>query len=164
MDKKIKQPKKSAAKKFIVKEPMGKLDPKVVEANIPHSDLPGRKTKYSTTYCDFFIQEMSKGYSKFAVCGALGIHEATLYIWEERYPELKKAIKIGEKKAILFFERALINKAMGRDDVDFSIKDSNAACIIFALKTRFHHTYKDEDNIEEKREQTLTDIIGSLPE
>lgn len=64
----------------------------------------GRPTLYREEYCDKAVELMTKGYSKEAVAGALGVSKQCLYEWIEKHQEFGDAIKKGETASQLFWE------------------------------------------------------------
>lgn len=110
----------------------------------------GRPTNYRKEYGKVFIENMAKGLSKFACCGIIGIHEGVMYNWVKKHPEFDEAIKEGEKKSILYFEKVLSAKVSGQSVKGFDHKKSDTSCLIFALKTRFHNVYGEKREIDLK--------------
>jgi hypothetical protein len=106
----------------------------------------GRPTKYDSKYCEVVIEYMSKGYSKEACAGVIGIAKSTLYEWAKANPEFSNAISIGEAKSQLFWE------TMGVDYTVFSKngKQLNGQVFSLNMRNRFGWSDKKEITTEEK--------------
>lgn len=107
----------------------------------------GRPTKYKTEYCREVIDFMTFGYSKEAFCGRIGIAKDTLYKWDKKHKEFADAIKKGEAKSLLFWEKMGIEGATG------NISGFNPSTWIFNMKNRFNWRDKrditsDDEKIE----------------
>lgn len=96
---------------------------------------------------------MSKGYSKEAVAGAIGISEDTLYTWIKKYPEFSESIKDGEARSRVFWEGLGIDYILGGpQDVKL-----NATVWIFNMKNRFG--WRD---LQEIKRADLTDELKTM--
>lgn len=128
-----------AKKKKVVK--------KTTRKNTPEKSTKfGRPTKYDKKYCDVVIDYMSRGYSKEACAGAIGISKNTLYEWAKKHEDFKDAISIGEARSQLFWE------AMA---VDYTVHSKNGKQIngqVYGLnmRNRFNWSDKKEITVEEK--------------
>ena len=97
----------------------------------------GRPTKYRPEYCEMIIEHMAEGLSKEAFAGVIGVHKETIYNWAEANPEFSDAIKTGEVKSRLFWEKLGMAGASGSDEF-------NATAWIFNMKNRFGWRDKQE--------------------
>lgn len=101
----------------------------------------GPPSTFKPEYCDFFIENMSKGFSFLASCGTLGISKQLAIHWRNRFPEFENAIQIGHAKRSANLEDRAMNATNGHT-VTFSIA---------ALKNC---------NPDEFREQTRHELSG----
>ncbi len=100
----------------------------------------GRPTKYRPEMCEKVIEFMAQGYSKEATAAHLEISKDTLYAYIEKYPEFSDAVKEGEIKSRLFWEK------LGIDGVKGEIQGFNATTWIFNMKNR--HGWQDKQAVE----------------
>lgn len=91
----------------------------------------GRPSKYDSSYCDKVLELMSKGFSKQAVAGELGISRDTFYAWVKAHKDFSDTIKISEMRSLLFWENIGIDGMMGK------ITGFRPAVWIFVMKNRF---------------------------
>ena len=113
---------------------------------IPAPKKVGRPTDYCPSFCEVVIEEMSKGYSKEASAGYIGVSKQTFYRWMEEHVEFRDAVHIGEVKS----QRTWENKA-----VDFAVHTKDGKRLdsrIYALqmKNRFDWSDKKEIKVEEE--------------
>ena len=104
-------------------------------------------TTYKPEYCQMLIDHMKKGLSYQTFGGTIGAGRSTIYDWEKVFPEFKEAKQIALMKAQEFFEQRLIIKISGQDVKGIAKKEIDTACLIFALKTRFHETYGEKQEV-----------------
>ncbi len=104
--------------------------------------------KYKKEFCEMLVKHMSQGYSFASFPAVIGVCRTTLYEWEKNRPAFKKAKKQGEAAALKMFERILTAKISGQKIDNFDPKKSDTACLIFALKTRFHRQYGEKQKLE----------------
>lgn len=95
---------------------------------------------------------MTKGLSKDAVAGKLGISRDTLYEWCQAHEEFSDSIKAGEAKSRYYWEQ------IGMDGMQGKIKGFRPAVWIFIMKNRFG--WRDNVNIQEEK----TEVIQETPE
>jgi transposase len=107
----------------------------------------GRPTKYRKKFCQTAIDTLAQGYSIAGVCADIGISRDTLYRWMKEHPEFSDSIKKGKELGQKKFETILLAKLSGKQIKDFDPKKSDTACLIFALKTRFHKEYGNKDHL-----------------
>jgi hypothetical protein len=69
----------------------------------------GRPTKYRPILGKKAEEHLSKGYSKRATAGLLGIDMSTFQDWEDKFPEFSSHIKLGSQLG----EQYYISKAKG---------------------------------------------------
>jgi hypothetical protein len=103
----------------------------------------GRPTKYREEFCEIIKKELSKGHSVQAASATLGVASETVYQWKKIYPKFSDSIKEGLDLGLQLFEKLLVAKVSGQSVKGFDSKKSDTACLIFALKTRFHKIYGD---------------------
>ena len=118
--------------------------------------------QYKKEYCEKLIEHMSQGFSLSTFGGTVGVTRQTIYDWIERYPEFKEAKDIAFAKSQEFFEKRLIAKASGAEikTKGFNKKEIDTACLIFALKTRFHKDYGDVSKHHIQQETVQINIDG----
>ena len=111
-------------------------------------------TKYKPEYCEELKKHMATGMSYESFGAEVDCGRSTLYDWEDKYPEWKAAKKTATEKAQSFFEKRLIAKTSGQkfNNENFDTKLIDNSCLIFALKTRFHKTYGEKQEITNKGE------------
>jgi len=114
-----------------------------------------RPTKYKRAFCKIAEDYLAQGYSKEACAGELGVSRDTLYEWIKRHTEFSDSIKKGEAKGLAWYEKLLRAKISGQDIKGFDPKKSDTACLIFALKTRFHQVYGDRIKFEDESPHML---------
>lgn len=106
------------------------------------------QSKYKPEYCEMLIKHMAQGLS-FATFGAVvGCGRTTLYHWCDLYEDFSNAKKEGTERAQRFFEQRLMAKVSGQEIEGIDTKKIDTACLIFALKTRFHKTWGEKQKIE----------------
>lgn len=110
--------------------------------------MRGGKTIYRPEFCQEAIDFMGKGYSIAALAAHLGVCRDTIYKWIENYDEFGDAIAKGRVAGQKFFENALMAKITGEDLTGtINLKSSDTTALIFALKTRFHKTYGEKQEV-----------------
>lgn len=107
----------------------------------------------------------------------IGINQNTFYTWLKRYSEIKEALKKGRKPVDIEVENSLVKRALGFTEEEIveemtEDKDGNTikhkkvtrkvfppdtAAIIFYLKNRSSHRYKDRPKTEEEIESIRLD-------
>ena len=100
----------------------------------------GRPTKYRPEMCQKIIDAMEKGLSKEAAATEIGICEASFYLWQKENKEFSEAVKEGEKRSQLFWEKVGIKGMVGK------IPGFNATTWIFNMKNR--QGWKDRQETE----------------
>lgn len=96
----------------------------------------GRPSKYDQSYCDKVIACLGKGHSVTAFAGEIGVARSTVFKWAEEHPEFSDALKVGQAKAVAFWESALMSIA--RDG------GGNATAAIFGLKNRAADDWREK--------------------
>lgn len=105
--------------------------------------------KYKKEYCELLIKHMRKGFSYETFGATVGCGRTTLYDWERLHKDWKQAKAKAIEEAQKFFESRLLAKLSGQKLTEgFDIKMVDTACLIFALKTRFHKTYGENKDID----------------
>lgn len=107
-------------------------------------------SKYKPEYCEMLIKHMSQGFSYETFGAKVNCGRTTLYDWESKHPEWKEAKATAMEKAQEFFEQRLIAKLAAQKIEGIDSKLIDTACLIFALKTRFHKTYGEKKEVEHK--------------
>lgn len=112
----------------------------------------GRPSKYDPKYCGKVTSLLSKGLSKEAVAGKLGISRDTLYEWCQTHEDFSDSIKTGEAKSRYYWEKIGMDGMMGK------VKGFRPAVWIFIMKNRFG--WRDNLNIQGEK----TEMIQEMPE
>lgn len=97
--------------------------------------ITGRPTDYDPAYCETAITFLADGYSLAALAGSIGVSRSTIYNWVDVYPDFMDAVKIGQAKAVLWWENR--NRALAQGE------DGNATAIVFGLKNRAADEWRD---------------------
>ena len=100
----------------------------------------GRPTKYKHKFCQIAYNSLSKGYSKEAVAGQIGVSKQCLYEWLERYKDFGDAVERGESASQFYWED------LGMRGTQGLIKGFNASSWMFNMKNRFGWAANPEDN------------------
>lgn len=102
----------------------------------------GRPTKYKPEMCQQVIDFMAQGYSKEATAAQIGIAKDTLYEWVKKHTEFSDAIKEGEDKSRLWWEKIGMAGMVGK------VPGFNATTWIFNMKNR--HNWADKSEVSGK--------------
>lgn len=100
----------------------------------------GAPTSYKPAYCNELIECLAEGHSIAGFAGHIGVAASSVYKWVKDFPEFAAAYEIAKAKAVLFWEKTLVNFA--------KTGTGNAAAIIFGLKNRAHEEWRDVQKIE----------------
>ena len=100
----------------------------------------GRPSDYDPAFCDEAVEFLAQGYSIAAFAGHIGVARSTVYKWVDTHPEFSDAVKVGQAKAVLWWEDR--NRALARGE------DGNATSIVFGLKNRAADEWRDVKAIE----------------
>lgn len=95
----------------------------------------GRPSTYDPAYCEEATTFLADGYSLAALAGHIGVARSTVYEWVNEHPEFSDAVKIGQAKAVLWWEDR--NRALARGE------DGNATAVVFGLKNRASDEWRD---------------------
>jgi hypothetical protein len=100
----------------------------------------GRPSKYDPAFCESVIECLGEGHSVTAFAGRIGVNRSSVFEWAKNHPEFSNALKIGQAKAVEFWEKILAKVA----------KDGggNATAVIFALKNRASDDWADKIQTE----------------
>ena len=102
---------------------------------------------------DKAIEVLSQGYSMTALAAELDISKDTLYRWIKENENFSDAISRARPKAQAFHERLLMSKLTGKPTKDgIRQKDIDGSALIFALKTRFHETFGEKQEVKQTGE------------
>lgn len=96
----------------------------------------GRPSKYDPAFCAKVVEYLAKGHSLTAFAGYIGVARSSIFKWADESPEFSDAIKVGQAKAVLFWEGVLIDLATNGG--------GNATAVIFALKNRAADDWADK--------------------
>lgn len=100
----------------------------------------GRPSDYDPAFCERAVEFLADGFSIAAFAGEIGVARSTVYKWIDEHPEFSDAVKTGQAKAILWWERR---------NRDFALTgDGNATAIIFGLKNRASDEWRDKVETE----------------
>ena len=124
----------------------------------------GRPTKYRKALVDLAFWMARAGMTDVEIAEEIGIHEATLYRWKEKYPEFCEAIKKGKEDPDDRVEQSLFKRAMGYEyeeakvvAVDGRVSRvektkrhiaSDVTACIFWLKNRRPEKWRDRHEFE----------------
>lgn len=100
--------------------------------------ITGRPTKYDPSMGAKVLAFMSKGYSKMAAAGHLGVSYQTLKNWMDEHPEFFASVKEGEARRVVFLERGLLDAETG----------PQVTSRIFALKNAAPDEWKDKQAVD----------------
>ena len=95
---------------------------------------------YREAYCDEVIDFLKDGHSLAAFGGHIGVSRETLYNWMRTQPAFAEAVKQAQAKAILWWERRILELAQAGQ--------GNAAVITFGLKNRAPEEWRDKHHTE----------------
>jgi Helix-turn-helix domain of resolvase len=100
----------------------------------------GRPSSYKEAYCNEVIECLAKGHSITAFAGEIGVARSTIFDWMKALEVFKEACERGAAKAVLFWEKELLNCA--------KTGKGNVTAIIFGLKNRAHEDWRDVQKLE----------------
>lgn len=101
----------------------------------------GRPSKFKKKYNQVAFNLLSKGYSKEAVSGQIGISKQCFYEWAQKYEDFGDAVKRGESASQFYWEDLGMRGTLGQ------IKGFNASSWMFNMKNRFGWAEKSDQNI-----------------
>lgn len=101
----------------------------------------GRPSKYKAKYCKVAYDLLSKGYSKEAVAGQIGISKQCFYEWVQKHKDFGDAVQRGESASQFYWEDLGMRGTLGQ------IKGFNASSWMFNMKNRFGWAEKSDQNI-----------------
>lgn len=108
----------------------------------------GRPTKYRKEFCKIAEDTLAEGFSIAVVAANLDVCRDTIYEWASNHDSFSDSIKKGKAKGQAYYEKLLKAKVTGQKVKNFDPKLSDTACLIFALKTRFHKDFGNKDKLE----------------
>lgn len=100
----------------------------------------GRPTGYKPEFCKMATEFLAKGFSVAAFAGSIPVAKSSVYKWMDEHPEFSDAIKEGQARAVLFWEKANINLAL--------TGEGNATAIVFGLKNRAPEEWRDKTEVD----------------
>ena len=122
----------------------------------------GRPSDYKPEYCELVSEFLADGYSVAAFAGSIPVAKSTVYKWMDEHPEFSDAVKVGQARAVLWWEdanRHLATKGEG-----------NATANVFGLKNRAADEWRDKQEIDHQSSDgtmkpTTINIVGKpIPE
>jgi transposase len=100
----------------------------------------GRPSEYDAAYCKEAEAFLSEGFSVAALAGKLGVAKQTIYNWIDAHPEFMDAVKVGQAKAVLWWEERNRHMAV--------TGEGNATLIVFGLKNRASDEWRESKSTE----------------
>lgn len=110
----------------------------------------GRPSIYDPAYCEQAIAVLADGFSMTALAGEIGVARSTVYEWVEHHQDFSDAIKIGQAKAVLWWEKANRNLAI--------TGEGNATACIFGLKNRAADEWRDKIETQHSGELAISKL------
>ena len=114
----------------------------------------GAPSTYDPAYCDKAVTFLADGYSIAAFAGEIGVARSTVYEWIKTHPAFSDAVKRGQAKAVLWWEKVNRNFAM--------TGDGNATAIIFGLKNRASDEWRDKVETEHSGAVTVSKVVREV--
>lgn len=109
-------------------------------------------TTYRPEYDDQLVKHMAQGYSFESFGANVNCGRRTLFDWCDKFPSFKEAKLEGYEKGKKLFETILMAKMRGAKIDGMDLKNSDTACLIFALKTRYRDTYSEKTDVVQSGE------------
>lgn len=103
-----------------------------------------KEVTYKPEYDQMLVEHMAQGYSFESFGAVIDTCRTTLFEWCDRFPSFKQAKRKGFEKGKRLFEAILLSKVRGEPIKGINLKNSDTACLIFALKTRYRDTYSEK--------------------
>ena len=110
---------------------------------LPGHGLEGRGSKYDDEFAALAYEVMSRGLSKTAAAGAIGIARSTFAEWEKDHPRFSDAVKKGEAARTLHLEQDLLEAPDGPTVTSRIFALKNAAPDEWRDKQAHEHTSPD---------------------
>jgi len=101
-------------------------------------DAASADGSYRPGYCKAAIACLGAGHSIGALAGEIGVSRETVLAWAADIAEFGEALRIGEAKAVLAWEKILIDIATNGG--------GNATLAMFALKNRAGEDWRDRQD------------------
>jgi hypothetical protein len=128
----------------------------------------GRPTKYHPGMGAKVLAFMSKGYSKMAAAGHIGVCYNTFRGFMDDHPEFLQAVKDGEAKRVVFLERGLLQAETGPQVTSRIFALKNAAPDEWKDKQALDHTSSDGSmtprpgvDLSKLSDQALAELIAA---
>ena len=102
--------------------------------------MNGRPSDYDPAFCERAVEFLAEGFSLAALAGEISVARSTIYKWIDEHPDFSDAVKIGQAKASLWWERA--NKTLAITG------EGNATACVFGLKNRARDEWQDVKTTE----------------
>ncbi|MGE0232136.1 MAG: hypothetical protein AB7O39_00715 [Flavobacteriaceae bacterium] len=93
---------------------------------------------YDPAFCLTAIACLGTGHSLSALAGEIGVTRLRLDEWAQRHVDFAEALKIGEAKAVLAWEKILLNIAINGG--------GNATLAMFGLKNRAGEDWRERQD------------------
>ena len=132
---------------------MARRKAKVEEKQEPGRPV-GRPTDFRPEYAEDVGQWCEGGLTDSEISKILGVDRATLWRWQQKYPEFRNTIKIGKELADERVKRSLYEKAIGYQHGEQAFPPDTTAAI-FWLKNRDPERWRDKTEHDTKVEITL---------
>ncbi len=97
-------------------------------------------TIYKERFCNDIVHFCAKGKSLTAFAAFIGISSSTLELWKRRHPDFKLACVAALEAQLSYWEEIAMEQATGANR-------GSAATLIFTLKNRFPHLYRDKQEV-----------------
>ena len=155
--------------------------------NVRQSKSRGKKIGRKPLYTDWLTEKglalvnkwSEEGLINKQIATEIGINVATLYEWQDRFPEFADAIKKGKRVIDEQVENSLLKRAMGyqyEEEIWGKSRDGEMVLIkrvvkslapdvtaqIFWLKNRQPERWKDKVEVKNEHEGTITVEMGEL--
>lgn len=120
----------------------------------------GRPSKYRPEYCDMIVADAKLGYSLTGTADLIGVDRATLFRWEEVYPDFRKAVSRAIAARLRRYEAKLLHLVdNGGDSAQLgAIKFGMTNIAPAEYKERFEST----SNVNVSLSSLITDAMKTI--
>ena len=105
---------------------------------LPGHSLGGRPSRYTNEMAEIAYEVMSRGLSKMAAAGVIGVSRDTFRQWEIDHPRFSARVKMGEAARTLSLEQDLLEAPDG----------PTVTSRIFALKNAAPDEWRDRKEVD----------------